>query len=228
MQSRLEEMGSFFDVRIDGYDEHMRAMFEDFELYYETIARPIAETTKPIDVLDLGCGTGAELNTLFKQAPQACVTAIDLSAQMLNRLLQKFEAYKGQITPVQGSYLSLPFAKHHYDYAVSVYTMHHFTPDTKRALYQKICNALKPGGKYIEGDCVVTPEKEQEVWQWYRDRYTAEHLQAACAPENTLYHIDIPCTVETQLQLMREAGFANVELIWYREKEESAIFVAEV
>lgn len=90
MQSRFEEMGAFFDVRVDGYDEHMLGMFKDFGLYYETVAGPIAETKQNISVLDLGCGTGPELNWVFKKAPNASVTGIDLSQQMLNRLAEKF------------------------------------------------------------------------------------------------------------------------------------------
>jgi hypothetical protein len=35
---------------------------------------------------------------------------------------------------------------------VSVQTMHHFTPDVKSRLYSRIADALKAGGRYIEGD----------------------------------------------------------------------------
>jgi tRNA (cmo5U34)-methyltransferase len=228
MKSRFEEMGSFFDQRVDGYEEHMRGMFNDFELFYETVAVPIAETDERINILDLGCGTGAELNWIFKRVPNATVTAIDLSEQMLSKLVQKFDRYKGQIHPIHGSYLTLPFEEKQYDYVVSVYTMHHFTADVKLELYKKILGALKTGGKYIEGDCVVTPEKEKEIWEWYAQRYSEEHIKEACDARNTLYHIDIPCTVETQLRLLREAGFSKVDLIWHEEGEEPAIFVAEV
>lgn len=228
MQSRFEEMGSFFDVRVDGYDEHMVDMFKDFDLYYETVASPIAATDKNVSILDLGCGTGAELNWVFNKAPNASVTAIDLSQQMLNKLAEKFGQYKGQMNLIHGSYLTLPFEEEHYDYAVSVYTMHHFHEDTKLELYRKIYGALKAGGKYIEGDCVVTPEKQREIWEWYSQNYSAEAINEARKPKDTLYHFDIPCTIETQFRLLRGAGFSKVDVIWHHEGEEPAIFVAEV
>jgi len=228
MQSRFEEMANFFDVRVDGYDEHMLGMFKDFNLYYETVASPIVATEKNTRILDLGCGTGAELNWVFKKAPNASLTAIDLSEQMLIRLAEKFDQYEGQMNLIHGSYLTHPFEEKHYDYAVSVYTMHHFKEGKKLELYRKIRGALKPGGKYIEGDCIVTPEKQREIWEWYSQNYSADAINEARDAKDTLYHFDIPCTIETQFCLLREAGFFKVDLIWHDEGVEPAIFVAEV
>lgn len=106
--------------------------------------------------------------------------------------------------------------------------MHHFKEDTKLELYRKIRGALKTGGKYIEGDCVITPEKQREIWEWYSQNYSAEAINEARDAKDTLYHFDIPCTIETQFCLLREAGFSKVDLIWHDEGEEPAIFVAEV
>lgn len=228
MHSRFEEMGSFFDARVDGYDEHMLELFKDFNRYYEAVASPVDETDQGIHILDLGCGTGAELTWIFERAPKANITGIDLSQKMLEKLAEKFEPYREQMTLLQGSYLTMPFAENHYEYAVSVYTMHHFTEGTKLSLYRKIRDALKPGGKYIEGDCIVTPEKEREIWEWYAQNYSAEVIKEARDAGDTIYHFDIPFTIETQLRLLREAGFAKVNLFWHEEGEEPAIFVAEV
>ena len=41
-------------------------------------------------------------------------------------------------------------------------TMHHFPYDTKCKLYKKIRKSMKNEGKYIEGDYVVSPEKERQ------------------------------------------------------------------
>lgn len=89
---------------------------------------------------------------------------------------------------------------------------------------------MKTGGKYIEGDRVVTPEKQREIWEWYSQNYSAEAINEARNAKDTLHHFDIPCTIETQFRLLREAGFSTVDLILHDEGEEpeSGIFVAEV
>ncbi len=81
---KLEKMDDFFAARVTGYDEHMRSNIEgasDFYAYTASIL-PNGEA----DILDLGCGTGLELEELFKINPLAKVTGIDLSEAMLNKL----------------------------------------------------------------------------------------------------------------------------------------------
>ena len=45
--------------------------------------------------------------------------------------------------------------------------VHHLLRDTKRGLYMKIHAALKPGGKYIEGDSVIPVEMEGQFLTEY-------------------------------------------------------------
>lgn len=228
MESQLEEMGRFFDARIEHYDEHMLGMFQDFHLYYDTIADAISPTQNPILILDLGCGTGAELEPIFRRAPNAVVTGVDVSIKMLDKLREKHESRAAQLHLIHDSYLTAPLGTSDFDCVVSIYTMHHFTLAVKLSLYQKILQSLKPGGQYIEGDYVVTQEKEQQVWDYYAKLHphalqSTLHKRSSVDP---LLHIDLPCTVPTQMRLFREAGFAKVDLVWHREEEESAIFVA--
>ncbi|MCM1579572.1 MAG: class I SAM-dependent methyltransferase [Ruminococcus sp.] len=51
-------------------------------------------------MLDLGCGTGLELEEYFKICPTAAVTAMDLSAGMLGAMAAKFP--DKNITAVRG------------------------------------------------------------------------------------------------------------------------------
>jgi len=61
--------------------------------------------------LDLGCGTGLELDFIFARAPNARVTAIDISSEMLAKLKAKLgrSQYGPQVEVPQGSYLTIPF-----------------------------------------------------------------------------------------------------------------------
>ena len=81
-----------------------------------------------------------------------------------------------------------------------------------------IRKALKNGGKYIEGDYVVSKEKEQQSLMEYNKK-----IKTVKKCQDEMCHIDIPFSVETQTQLLLEAGFSNVEIIWH--ENEAAIFV---
>jgi tRNA (cmo5U34)-methyltransferase len=222
MYENLEEMSAFFDDRVDDYDQHMQGLFQNINFYYGQIVKPIIRTENPVKILDLGCGTGKELSFIFQKVPNAKITAVDLSEGMLKKLMERYPSYLEQIQIVQESYLTMPFQESYFDYVISVYTMHHFTPDVKRALYKKIKRALKPKGKYIEGDSVVELEKEK----FLMDRYN-ETLESIGSEENDLFHIDIPCSLQTQVGLFHETGFSNVKVIYHNEDEESAIFVVQ-
>ena len=85
----LEKMGAFFEARLDGYEEHMLKNIQAAEEFYPFTAELLPEFAGA-QVLDLGCGTGLELNWYFRQNPKACVTGIDLSEKMLEVFRKKF------------------------------------------------------------------------------------------------------------------------------------------
>lgn len=220
----VEEMASFFDLRSAGYDAYIRGYIyteAEFLQFYQALAAPIEKTEKPIQILDLGCGTGLEIEFFLKRAPNAQITGVDLSRKMLEELQRRYATHMGQITLVAGSYLTLPFGEQTYDYVLSAMTMHHLLHDAKRGLYEKIHAALKPGGKYVEGDSVTRPETESQFLAEYN-----EQVDAMPAAEDGHYHVDVPLSLETQKTLLMEAGFSNFELLW--QKEEADVWNAAV
>ena len=167
---------------------------------------PVPCTQAPIDILDLGAGTGLELEGLFARAPNAVVTVIDISAAMLDLLVAKYQAYSRQIRIVCGSYLTLPLGVAEYDYAMSVMSLHHFDLQTKTALYQRICEALKDEGTYVEGDRIVPEAEEQRL-----SAQGAAVRQQFDVAEVGTHHVDIPFSSTTQEQALRTAGFADID-----------------
>ena len=87
-------------------------------------------------VLDLGCGTGLELEYYFPRNPAARVTGIDLAPGMLGRLREKFPDKALRL--INGSYFDVPLEAERYDAVVSVESLHHFTAGEKLPLYQKL------------------------------------------------------------------------------------------
>jgi tRNA (cmo5U34)-methyltransferase len=139
----LEKMGEFFDKRLDQYEEHQLNCIDSSREFYEYTAGRL-----PVDpgcrIIDLGCGTGLELDEYFRLNPSAKVTGIDLAPGMLSRLREKF--FDKELTLITGSYFDVPFGTLQFHAAVSVESLHHFTADQKRPLYEKLRESLKPGG----------------------------------------------------------------------------------
>jgi tRNA (cmo5U34)-methyltransferase len=202
----LERMDSFFDTRVDSYDSHM---LEELGLteFYDEIENSLKTCIKLDKVLDLGCGTGLELERLFKVWDKAEVTAIDLSEGMLTRLKEKFSGRSGQLKLIRGSYMEADFGTEAYDCVVTTYSLHHFEFDEKLALYKSIHRSLKEGGCFIEGDYTVKTKEEE------RDLAAMNlKLRRESGHESGYYHFDIPLTPETQLKLFSEAGFSTAEI----------------
>lgn len=215
MSERLEEMGSFFDARIDTYERHMFEDVDGADQYYRETARQLA--LKPgARLLDLGCGSGLELDEIWKLQPDVQVKGIDLSREMLSLLKRKHP--DKQMDLVLGSYFDEPFGEG-FDAAVSVQTMHHFTHEQKLVLYRKIFDALKPGCLYLETDYVAdTQEREDFFFGEYARLKQEQNLG------DGFFHYDTPCTVENQLSLLRQAGFEPAVLRW--QVENTAILAA--
>ena len=200
----LEKMDAFFEKRLDGYDEHMLTEIESATEFY-----PFTASLLPLGadahVLDLGCGTGLELEFYFRVNPQARVTGIDLSSGMLEALRRKFP--QREIELVCGSYFEVPLEENAFDAAVSVESLHHFTQAEKQPLYAKLCRALKPGGTFVLTDYFAVSDEDEAHWRSELIRMKREQGIA----DNAFYHYYTPLTVAHETEALLAAGFAAVE-----------------
>ena len=217
MADDIERMDDFFNKRSAGYDNHMQENVSNYNEFYPKIAEDINNTQQAIKILDIGCGTGIELEYVFQKAPNAEITCLDLSQEMLDKLKEKYQDKNKQITTLVDSYLNNNFTNNSFDYILSVMTVHHLKYAKKLQLYKNIYNALSAGGKYIEGDYIVSPSKEKKLLQEYEEK-TANLTDADMGK----YHIDIPFSLKTQKELFKKAGFKEFNLIY--QKDEAAIY----
>ncbi|MDR1060090.1 MAG: GNAT family N-acetyltransferase [Clostridiales bacterium] len=202
-----ELMGAFFDIRSNGYNDKMLSGggVED----YIKLGACFPKTDRSLNILDVGCGTGIELDYIWAQATNAHIACVDVSRGMLDLLLKNHSGSHDRITIVEASYIDWTYPENVYDIVVSNMTMHHLWPDEKIEVYRKIHSALKPDGRYVEGDFVVDAIAAKQ----YQRRYEIITANLTGKAEPGKYHIDIPCTIETQIELLRDAGFSSVEVL---------------
>lgn len=207
----LEEMSSFFNNRVNDYEEHMLKNVDGADKYYIKTAKLIPKISE-LKLLDLGCGTGLELDEIFKNNPTVKVTGVDMAKDMLDKLRQKHSDKLDQINLINDNYFNYDMGESIYDVALSVETLHHFTHKEKIDLYIKILNSLKETGFYIETDYVASNQEEE-------DYYFSENkrIRSKLGITNGFYHYDTPCTVENQIQMLYNAGFKSVEKVWQHE-----------
>jgi tRNA (cmo5U34)-methyltransferase len=89
--TKLETMGEFFDKRADTYDRHMKEPGISSGQFYSHVSDGILNTQDKVRIMDIGCGTGLELEGIFERAPNAVLTGIDISGEMLNKLKAKYK-----------------------------------------------------------------------------------------------------------------------------------------
>ena len=204
---KLERMEDFFSSRVVGYDEHMRTTIEGATDFYAYTAS-LMPVEKDARILDLGCGTGLELEEYFRINPDADVTGIDLSEAMLNALKEKLPDRKIQL--IHGSYFDIPFGEKVYDAAVSVESLHHFPATQKEALYGKLLAALKDKGYFVLTDYFAESEElEKEYFQNLKRLKEEQGLS-----EDVFFHYDTPLTVDHEVRILRQAGFSDVQILF--------------
>lgn len=209
----LETMSGFFDRRVDSYEDHMRP----WRAYYRWLGELFPAQAETL--LDLGCGTGLELDEIFRLHPDIRVTGIDLAPGMLARLREKHPERK--LTLTVGDYLTVPLAPCAFDVAVAFETLHHFPPETKLGLFRRIFAALRPGGMLLEGDYIAeSDEMETYLFQELARRRARQHV-----PEGTFVHFDTPLTLAHELSLLSQAGF-TAEVLGYRGEDNTPMIRA--
>lgn len=203
----LERMSDFFDRRIEGYDEHMLA---NGDSAYRVLAEMLPENV--CKLLDLGCGTGLELNTLWRRLPDVRVTGVDLTQSMLDALHRKFDGRP--FRTICGDYFQVDFGEQAWDAVLTFESLHHFPDEQKLPLYRKIRRSLRPGGVFLYGDYFASCDEEERLLA----EECARKRALSGIPADAFVHFDVPLTLPHELQLLEQAGLA---LRTHRQLDES-------
>ena len=205
---------SHLRLEIDAYDETIRQFIPGYEEGLDRIAREIA-AIRPALVLDLGAGTGALAEVMLEHDGVETVEAIDVDGEMLARARIRLKRFGSRARFRECSFHApLPPC----DAVAASLALHHIPAmERKRALYEHIYQALRPGGVFVTADVTVSAdpgEREQTYRIWTAhlvsrgidEKRAREHFDE-WASEDTYFPVD------EELAAMREAGF-DAECAW--------------
>jgi tRNA (cmo5U34)-methyltransferase len=202
-----------FDETASTYDKDRAKLIPGFERFYGWAIGLVPADAERI--LDLGAGSGVLTAFVRRAFPASQIHLMDFSAPMLELAKERLGDDAG-LTFQVGDYLSADLPEN-LDAVVSALSIHHLGDEGKRALFARVCKALRPGGVFVNAEQVAGPTPALE------ERYKAlwlEQVRAAGATEkqieDSLYRQreDRCASVEEQLVWMREAGFVDVDCWW--------------
>ncbi|MHA3049094.1 class I SAM-dependent methyltransferase [Acinetobacter sp. ANC 4641] len=205
---------NFHDPQVvASYDQHIVKLIPGYVLIHQQIAAILRHyLPESARVLVVGCGTGYELTYLSQQHPDWQLTALDLSAAMLETAQQRL-AGVNQIEWVEGD-LDCLDSTMQYDAVLSILVAHFIEPSEKLGFFQSICRHLKPTGLLLSVD-LTQPEQESDltILQQVCEQtgLTPEQSQKMRQRLQQDFHL---FSREQNIQLLHRAGFARVTSFW--------------
>lgn len=214
----INKIKEHFEEEAQEYDGIIKNLIPYYHQMVEAVVGALPfEREADFEVIDLGCGTGTVARAVKDAFPQARVTCLDISQNMLQIAETKLKD-TDDTTYINSNFYEFDFHKK-YDATVSSLALHHLvTNEDKLNFYMKIYSGLNPGGIFVNADVVLgSTAKLQEL---YMDRWktfmrlnvSEEEVQNNWIPK--YYEEDRPVSLIDHFEMLRKAGFITFDVIW--------------
>ncbi len=162
LREKYNNTGSTYDNRRYG---------EDYKQHYlEWRIRELVRLIKDhfpssdrLDVLDIGCGTGVNLQEIVKHPQEFNLYGMDISQTMLGQAVEKMSKTGRPTCLFLGSAFSLPLADSMFDVVFATRFIHQFSHEDKKAIHSELLRVVKPGG------IVIVEYYEFSVADWFEN-----------------------------------------------------------
>jgi tRNA (cmo5U34)-methyltransferase len=172
-ERKMEEIRANFTQGSDGYDDRIRKIIPRYGEMLEALMSCIPSEGRRLRAIDIGCGTGAVSELLFRSHPEVDLTCLDMTESMLDRARDRLKAHdniKFVLADIYDFELDGP-----YDLVISSLALHHVISDRdKKAIYRKIFDALSPGGWFptLTSSSARPMTSRRSIWQSGRSSCT--------------------------------------------------------
>ncbi len=221
MKSTVEEIRQRFDADVERFSnlETGQSATVDAPLAMALIAEAAAATSPHArHVLDAGCGAGNYSLKLLERLPNLDATLIDLSRPMLERARERVRHVStGRITTIQADIRAIELREEQHDIILAASVLHHMRTDEDwRKVFAAFYRTLRPGGSVWIFDLVESaiPAVEQLMRRRYGEYLT--RLKNEAYRDQVFAYVDkedTPRPLLFQLDLLRQVGFAQIEVL---------------
>jgi tRNA (cmo5U34)-methyltransferase len=212
----MEHVRQAFNKFAQEYDTHREYIIPQMREYYGAAVWAMEAPAHPPEILDVGAGTGLFSAILLEKFPDARLTLMDISENMLDMARKRFTARPDTgyvVCDYSRSELGGP-----YDLICSALSIHHLAPEDKCELFCRIFAALRPGGMFVNAD-----QADGET-EYFRQRYLDywnDFLKSGPMTEDQHAEIlkrrdtlDRNEKLSTQLRWLCDAGFSDVDVVY--------------
>lgn len=207
----------FFDSMVDEYDQAIELCVPRYDEMLWAILYYLPSGWKPLNILELGCGSGNLSELVAKTFPHANLCLIDLSEKFLSSCRLRLRKYK-TIQYIHGDFSELKFEPQSFDLVVSSIAIHHLIDNEKLELFRKIHQWLRPGGVLAFSDQYAGTTNDlyqKHIKQWQQEAFARglgqkewEHWM-----EHQKAH-DFHVPLHIQIQWIQQIGYASVDCTW--------------
>lgn len=213
---KMEQIKDTFENVAKDFDDVILRLVPYYKEMIEDLLLVIPfERDKKINVIDLGCGTGTLSLKIKEFFPNAQLTCMDMTKNMLELAKIKLSEHKN-IEYILENFYTFNFNKK-YDLVISSFALHHLvTPEDKISFYQKIYNSLNENGCFYNLDILIGPN--DEIQNYYMKKW-AEFLSQNLTEEEVdknferYYEEDSPESTMNHLKWLEQVGFRDVDVI---------------
>jgi tRNA (cmo5U34)-methyltransferase len=189
---------------------------ELFDLFGTAIELLPFEPGAPIDVLDLGAGTGLFSKHVLGKYPKANFVLYDLAEKMLGVARKRFDKNAQQFQYIVGDFRKIQGAQE-YDLIISSLSIHHLEDEEKRKLFGRIYTLLRKCGIFLNVDQIrgETDYLRELYWNHWltqarRAGFSEERIQESIGRR---IPYDRDALLGDQLHWLKAAGFGNVDCV---------------
>lgn len=194
---------------------------ELFNEFRRIVRKLFPNNLAKLKILDIGAGNGMLTELILSEFPNAVVTMLDFSSEMLESAKAIFEANKVSLTNINFSVKNfivddLPNEK--YDLIISSYALHHIrkVSDLKK-VYLKIAKSLKNDGTflcldyYLEADEFKRNNQVKIAFEKWTENFNSEEIAKEWA--NIIKAEDSPATIPLIINSLNECNKNGVDVI---------------
>lgn len=161
-------------------------------------------------VLDAATGPGLILPRLLRAYPDAVVTALDISEEMLQRARETLdrEALAGTVRLVRGSDYDMPFGEGVFDLVLATQTIH--VLDDLPRFFSEVRRVLAPGGKLL----VLDLKRDCPAWMRWICWASTGAIRIAGKNVDGMGPVIDACYTRIEVEdALRSAGMGSFEVL---------------